>query len=149
MTTFAVSLKKEIARVARKELKGEIESLRRAAAGQRSEIAALKRELKSLRGDTKRNERRLKSVVSTVAAPEEQASERGRKVRYSAEGFAALRKKLGITQVQMARVLGVSGLSVSKWESGQVVPRQKQQEKVLALRKVGKRAVEKLLDAVE
>ena len=150
MTTFAVSLKKEIARMARKELKSDIESLRKTAAGHRSEIAALKRELKALRDETKRQARQLKSVPGAVASStEEAAPRRGRQARYSAEGFAAMRKKLGVTQAQMGQVLGVSTLSVYKWESGQVVPRQAQQEKILALKKVGKRAVAKLLDAAE
>lgn len=150
MTTFAVSLKKEIARMARKELKSDVESLRKTAAGHRSEIAALKRELKALRDETKRQARQLKSVPGAVApSTEEAAPRRGRQARYSAEGFAAMRKKLGITQAQMGQVLGVSTLSVYKWESGQVVPRQTQQEKILALKKVGKRAVAKLLDAAE
>ncbi|AOS78429.1 hypothetical protein Q5W_05330 [Hydrogenophaga sp. PBC] len=150
MTTFAVSLKKEIARMARKELKGDIESLRKTAAGHRSEIAALKRELKALRDETKRQARQLKRVPGAVAtSTEEAAPRRGRQARYSAESFAAMRKKLGITQAQMGQVLGVSTLSVYKWESGQVMPRQTQQEKILALKKVGKRAVEKLLDAAE
>lgn len=150
MTTFAVSLKKEIARMARKELKSDIESLRKTAAGHRSEIAALKRELKALRDETKRQARQLKSVSgAVVSSSDEVAPRRGRQARYSAEGFAAMRKKLGITQAQMGQVLGVSTLSVYKWESGQVVPRQTQQEKILALRKVGKRAVAKLLDAAE
>lgn len=150
MTTFAVSLKKEIARMARKELKSDIESLRKTAAGHRSEIAALKRELKALRDETKRQARQLKGVPGAVASStEEAAPRRGRQARYSAEGFAAMRKKLGITQAQMGQVLGVSTLSVYKWESGQVMPRQTQQEKILALKKVGKRAVVKLLDAAE
>lgn len=150
MTTFAVSLKKEIARMARKELKSDIESLRKTAAGHRSEIAALKRELKALRDETKRQARQLKRVPGAVASSsDEVAPRRGRQARYSAEGFAAMRKKLGITQAQMGQVLGVSTLSVYKWESGQVTPRQTQQEKILALRKVGKRAVAKLLDAGE
>jgi DNA-binding transcriptional regulator YiaG len=148
MTSFAVSLKKEIARMARKELKSDIESLRKTAAGHRSEIASLKRELKSLCDETKRLARQLKSVPDAVAAlAEEAAPRRGRQASYSAESFAAMRKKLGITQAQMGQVLGVSGLSVYKWESGQVTPRQKQQDKILALKKVGKRAVAELLDA--
>lgn len=150
MTTFAVSLKKEIARMARKELKSDIESLRKTTAGHRSEIAALKRELKALRDETKRQARQLKRVPGAVASStEDEAPRRGRQARYSAEGFAAMRKKLGITQAQMGQVLGVSTLSVYKWESGQVTPRQAQQEKILALKKVGKRAVAKLLDAAE
>lgn len=58
-----------------------------------------------------------------------------------------MRAKLGLTQAQMATLLGVSSLSVYKWESGQVEPREKQKAKVLALRGVGKREVVKMLEA--
>ena len=49
MTTFADSLKKEIARVARKELRDELGAMRKTALTQRAEIAALKKQLKALK----------------------------------------------------------------------------------------------------
>jgi hypothetical protein len=48
MNTFANSLKAEIARVARKELKAELDALRKTNASQRSDIAALKRDVRAL-----------------------------------------------------------------------------------------------------
>jgi len=38
------------------------------------------------------------------------------------EQIAALRKKKGITQENLAQALGVTNQSVSKWESGQCCP---------------------------
>ena len=38
------------------------------------------------------------------------------------EQIAVLRKKKGVTQEQLATVLGVTNQSVSKWESGQCCP---------------------------
>ena len=46
---------------------------------------------------------------------------------------------LWMTQAQMARLIGASALSVYKWESGKVQPRAAQLERILALRKLGKR----------
>ena len=48
MSTFANSLKAEIARIARKELKDELAALRKSSSLQRSEIAALTRDVKAL-----------------------------------------------------------------------------------------------------
>ncbi|MFZ2326768.1 MAG: hypothetical protein WAW73_07615 [Rhodoferax sp.] len=48
MSSLINSLKSEIARVARKELKDELLALRKATTAHRSEIAALKRQVKSL-----------------------------------------------------------------------------------------------------
>ncbi|MDO9436004.1 MAG: helix-turn-helix transcriptional regulator [Hydrogenophaga sp.] len=63
----------------------------------------------------------------------------GRKVIFGAPEFLALRQQLGFTQAQMAKLVGASALSIYKWESGQVTPRAAQLEKILAVRKIGKR----------
>lgn len=148
MSNFAGVLKQEIARLARKELKGEIAALRKAVTGHRSEIAALKRDVRTLLTENKRLTKALPPAksASEVTGASAASSSDGRRAKYSAEGLLALRQKLGLTQAQMAKLVGVSGLSIYKWESGTVTPRQAQQEKVLALRKVGKRDVAKLLE---
>jgi DNA-binding transcriptional regulator YiaG len=153
MATFADSLKKEIARVARKELKSEVTSLRKAVTAHRSEIAALKRDLKSLTSENKALSRQVRAVAVSTAkaepAPEEARKKPGRQVVYSAERFAAIKDKLGLTQAQLAKLLEVSQLSVYKWLKGDVEPREKQKAKILALRTLGKREVDKLLASAE
>lgn len=144
MSTIANALKGEIARVARKELKDEIAALRKLTTTHRSEIAALKREIKSLHSAV----RVLQKGVSRPAAAPQVAQgatpavkRKGRQAEFSAEGLAAHRAQLGLTQAQMANVIGVSALSVYKWESGKVKPRAAQQEQIAAALKLGKRAV--------
>ncbi len=70
----------------------------------------------------------------------------GRQVVFSAERFAAMRSKLGLSAAQMATLLGVSSLSVYKWEKG-VEPRAAQRSKILALRTLGKREALKMLES--
>lgn len=142
MTTFANNLKSEIARVARKELKEEIQALRKTSAVHRTEIAALKRDLKQLQGLLKQMQR-----ASAKATPEPKTSEAeasvpssGRSVRFDAEKLAAHRAALGFTQAQMASLIGASALSVYKWESGKVQPRAAQVQQIAAALKLGKRA---------
>ncbi len=137
MNSLTNALKSEIARVARKELKDELLALRKAAASHRAEIAALKRDIKALRADLKANAKVVKAVMPARAVPETTTGES--KLRFSAERFAAQRAKLGLSQAQMAQLLGVSGLSVYKWESGKVRPRAAQLERIAAIRKLGKR----------
>ena len=48
----------------------------------------------------------------------------------------------------MARLLGVSGQSVYKWELGKARPRARQLEAIAALRGVGKREVNARLEAL-
>lgn len=159
MTTFASQLKKEIARVARKELREDIGALRKATAGFRHEIATLKRELREtqaqLRSARQANEKALvqlrKSKSSAVpgtastAAPDEAPRRGGRRATFSAERFKAQRERLGLTQKDMATYLGTSTLSVWKWESGQVTPRARYLPAILGLRTQGKREVLKAL----
>ena len=154
MPTFADSLKKEIARVARRELKDEFSSLRKAAATHRGEIAALKRDIKSLASKSRSLERQLRSAVGEKptqrpAGEDKVRKKPGRQVVYSAERFAAMRKTLGITQAQMAQLVGASSLSVAKWEKGNVEPREAQKVKILALRTLGKREAARLLATAE
>lgn len=143
MNTFTNALRSEIARVARKEQKDELTALRKATSANRSEIAALKRELKTLRSQLTANERAIKLVApSAMPKPE---IKRVPKLGFSAKALAAQRAKIGLTQAQMARLLGASALSVYKWESGKVHPRAAQLERIFAIRRLGKREAATLL----
>lgn len=155
MTTFASTLKKEIARVARKELREDLDALRKATATFRHEIATLKRELRStqaqLRAARQATEKAVQQLGKTRPAPAgasaaEPAPRRGgRRASFSAERFKAQRERLGLTQKDMAAYLGTSTLSVWKWESGQVTPRARFLPGILGLRSLGKREVLKAL----
>ena len=57
MATFADSLKREIARVARKELREEIGSLRKSQSLQRLEISGLKKQILGLQSEVLRLKR--------------------------------------------------------------------------------------------
>ena len=144
MSTFATSLKSEIARVARKELKDELLSLRKSATAHRSEIAALKRDVKALMVALRATQRALPKPEAAPAKGQGTAPVRGPKSKaqnFDAAAFAALRQSFGITQAQMATLVEASPLSVYKWESGKVTPRAAQLERIQAVMKLGKRAV--------
>jgi len=137
MSSLIHSLKSEIARIARKELKDELLALRKVTATHRSEIAALKRQVKTLTSGLKATVRASKASAKNVPAVDEKAG--APRIRFSAERFAAQRAKFGITQAQMAQLLGASSLSVFKWESGAVHPRAAQLQKIAVVMKMGKR----------
>lgn len=145
MSTLINSLKSEIARVARKELKEDLQALRKVTTSHRSEIAALKRQVKSLTTALKAVTKTSKAGRKISQASEEPAAAPG--IRYSAERLAALRNKFGITQTQMASLLGVSYLSVHKWEAGAAQPRAAQLQKIALVSKMGKREVLQKLQA--
>lgn len=136
MTTLINALKSEITRLARKEIKTDLLALRKSVTAQRSEIAALKREIKALQSQVKSNQKTLKTVQP--ASPAEDETPR-HTLRFSAERFAAQRARLGLSQAQMAQLVGASTLSIYKWETGKVRPRVAQLERIAAIRKLGKR----------
>lgn len=150
MSTIANALKSEIARVARKELKDEIAAVRKLTTAHRSEIAALKREIKSLqsvvKGLQKASSRPAEPPRAAQAAPSVEKPG-AQSVAFNAEALAAFRAELGLTQAQMAYLIGASPLSVYKWESGKVTPRAAQQQQISAALKLGKRAVKARLEA--
>jgi len=135
MPNFASSLKSEISRLARKEMKGTIGALRAAINAHRSDIAALKRRVGEL-------ERLLKGLVkSKTAAPLNGTTEGSTtiKTRFSAKGFAAQRKRLSLSAHDVGLLLGASGQTVYNWETGKARPRDANMPAIAALRKLGRR----------
>lgn len=155
MTTFADSLKKEIARVARKELREEIAALRKNSVNQRSEIATLKKQLKAVQTQVnKLSKGRVKSETVRAAPAADQTStliqpkgKPGRKVVFTAERLKAQRARLGFTQEQLAKLLGVSSLSIWKWESGGALPRASSVPQILQRLALGKREAQNRISA--
>ena len=69
MTTYAESFKREVARVSKKEVRGEITPLRKATTTHRSEIAALKKTVKSLEATVRQLVKLANRTGATAAAP--------------------------------------------------------------------------------
>ena len=130
-------LKSEISRVARKELRSETQQLKKSVAQYRSQIAELKRRMQALEQMVRRQARGARRVAPAADAGDEESDVGS--LRFSAKGLAAHRKRLGLSAASMAKLLGVSALSVYKWESGKTRPRARQLEAIAGLRRLGKR----------
>ena len=104
-------LQSEIARLARKEIKKELEPVKRVNAAQRGLIANLRRELVALQ----REVNQLRKVVPDEATPVVEDDAR-QGFRITGKGVASLRKRLGLTQAELATLAEVSTPSVVKWE---------------------------------
>ena len=140
MPNIASIFKDEVLRLARKEVRKEIEPLKKASAQYRSEIAALKRRVAVLEKGQVRQEKK----AAKVGAIDNEA-EVSTLVRFSAKGFATRRQKLGISAGDMGKLVGVSAQTVYHWETGKSRPRQKQIAAIAAIRELGKRKVLALL----
>ena len=130
---IASALKQEISRVARKEVRAEVQSLKKASSQYRSDIAALKRRVMTLERLVGRLGRG-KATASPVDTGEAPTA-----LRFSAKGLAAQRKRLGLSAADAGRILGVSGASIYNWEDGTTRPRASQLPAIAQLRKMGKR----------
>ncbi|MGZ5180351.1 MAG: helix-turn-helix domain-containing protein [Ramlibacter sp.] len=137
MPNIGSVLKSEIQRVARKELRAETQQLKKTVAQYRGQIAELKRRLQALEQQVRRQARGSGRAAATVS--DEGADDDSPALRFSAKGLAAQRKRLGLSAAAVAKLLGVSALSVYKWESGKTRPRARQLEAIASLRKLGKR----------
>ena len=139
MSTFATQLKSEIGRIAKKEIRAETTALKKTNAQYRSDIAAVKRRLIELENLTKKLFKQLPQKQ------DQEAKNSTENLRFRVGGFAALRKKLGLTANEMGALVGVSGQSIYKWEQGKAKPRANQLKAISAVRKMGKREVEQKL----
>jgi DNA-binding transcriptional regulator YiaG len=134
MPNIATVLKEEIARVARKGVRGETQRLKSASAQYRTEIAALKRRVSALEQQMKRLGKASSRKNQAVELPDPASA-----LRFSAKGLAAKRRRLGLSAAEMASLLGVSAQSIYKWEDGKARPRASQLPAIAELRKIGKR----------
>ncbi len=135
MSNIASLLKAEITRISRKQTRAETKALQQASSRYRSDIAQLKRNLDAL-------ERRLRVLArsSAIRNSEAQSDETSApSFRFRAPGFAAHRQRLGLSAREAGLLLGVSALTIYKWETGHARPRARHMEAVAAFRKLGKR----------
>ncbi len=70
-----------------------------------------------------------------------------RRSRVTPASIKKLRARLGITQAQLAAIIGITGPAVAQWETGTSEPRGDNRRILVALRKVNRRDVERLLAA--
>lgn len=138
MPNLGTVLKAEISRLARKEVRAEVEALRRASGTYRREIAGLKRQVAQLQRVLKQN---AKAKPSSA-----EVADTGR-LRFSAKGLKSQRAKLGLSAADFGRLVGVSALSIYNWELGKAVPRKAQLPKLASVRGLGKKEARARLES--
>ncbi|WP_299785390.1 helix-turn-helix transcriptional regulator [Ramlibacter sp.] len=144
MPDIASTLKAEISRIARKEIRSEAQEFRKVSTQYRAHIAGLRRRIDAL-------ERELKRLGKQPRQPAELERIDGDSTitrRFSASRLAATRKKLGLSAADFGALIGVTGQSIYKWEAGEARPRAKQIEGIASVRGIGKREVAARLQAL-
>lgn len=139
MPNIASILKTEISRVARKEVRAEIETLKRASVAHRASIAELRRQVNALEKELRRI---AKGVTRPAKAPDsDDEASAGTRRRFSATRLAAHRAKLGLSAAIYGKLVGVSGQTIYYWEQGKARPRAAQLENLAGVRSLGAREI--------
>ena len=133
-------LKSEIVRLAKREIRSTFIPLRREVRAMRFRLSNLSKGILSFNRMTK--ELRLEEAKPKLeATPEEVKAS-----RLTPERIRGLRKKLGISMRELGVLTGTSLGAILSWEKGKFKPRGEKKAALVALRKVRKRDVKKLLD---
>jgi DNA-binding transcriptional regulator YiaG len=140
MSALAVTLKAEITRLARKEVRSTSNALSKAVTTHRTQIASLKRRMKELEKGLER------AVRQPATAPAVQRTQdNSDKLRFRASGFAAHRKRLDLSAAEAGVFFGVGAQTIYNWEGGTARPRKAVLPAIAAFRQLGKRQARAIL----
>ncbi len=143
MGKMETALRSEIGRLARKEMRTtylplgrEVRRLKRTVSAMRKTVAVLARLGAELQAQRTAERARLAAAPEAVQA-----------ARVSPRLVKKLRKRLGVSQSELASLVGVSTNSVGFWEQGKARPRGRNKEALVALRRLGRREIARILAA--
>jgi len=145
MSDIQKALREEISRLARKEVKSEIESLKKSSSQQRSAIAGLRRQIEGLERQLKQLAKQVTSGKPASNAQDAVEAQGEPSRRFSAKRLAAHRAKLGLSAAAYGRLVNVSGQTIYNWEQGAARPRPAQLQALVAVRGVRRSAADALL----
>ena len=134
MPNIAAVLKEEISRIARREIRSETASLKKASAQYRRDIAELKRQVSNHQGRVALLE---KQVLQNVSARVTDADAEG--VRFTAKGLRSQRKRLGLSATDYGKLVQVTAQTIYSWENGLSRPRKQQLSVLASIRQMSKR----------
>jgi DNA-binding transcriptional regulator YiaG len=134
-------VKSEIVRLAKREIRKISVPLGKDVRLLKNTVSQLRKTVLAVERFAARQKAELeKGKVLLEATPEEV-----KESRFSPRLIRSLRKRLGITQKELAILTGVTIGAIHQWESGLFVPRAQKKSALVALRKLGRREVRRLL----
>jgi DNA-binding transcriptional regulator YiaG len=138
-------IKSEIMRLAKREIRKIAVPLGSDVRSLKSAVSQLRKAVLTLQRITANQQK----VLEKGKKPLEAAPEEVKMSRFSPRLIRSLRGHLGITQKELAILTGVTVGAIHQWESGQFKPSMKKKAVMVALRKLGRREVRKLLEGKE
>ncbi len=141
MGKLETMIKSEIERLSTKEIRRFSVPLKRDIRSLKMMVSQLHKAVLPLERFTARKQNELaRQPVKLDALPEEV-----KKSRFSPRLVKTLRKKLGLSQRKLGILMGVSLGAVQMWEAGKFAPKREKKAAFVALRKLGRTEVKKLL----
>ena len=101
MPNIASALKEEITRLARKEARAHVESLKKASNQYRRDIAELKRQVAKLAQHATRADKVARATANTTNG-------QSNKVRFVPKGLRSQRARLGLSAAEYGKLAGVT-----------------------------------------
>ena len=141
MAKLDAVIKESIAKGARRQIRVALLPLRREVVRLRRRVAELEGTLTTLRRSAAGWRRIMEAAPPVPPVSEEEA----KSARLSPRLIHSLRKRLGLSQTALARLVGVSAPTVAHWEAGNSTPTGQNRAAFVGLRKVRKRDVKELL----
>jgi len=142
MGKLEANIKSEIVRLAKREIRSTLVPLGRDVRLLKSTVSRARKAVLILERLTAQQQKELgKRKIPLEATPEEV-----KKSRFSPRLIRSLRKHLGISQKELAILAGVTLGAAHLWEKGKFEPKDEKKRVMVALRKLGRRDVRKLLE---
>jgi len=142
MGKLEATIKSEIVRLAKREMRKTSAPLGRDVRLLKSTVSQLRKTLTALERFTANQQRDLRKRKTPLEATPEEV----KKSRFSPALIRSLRKNLGISQKELAILAGVTVGAAHLWEIGKFKPKDEKKAVMVALRKLGRRDVRKLLE---
>jgi DNA-binding transcriptional regulator YiaG len=142
MAKFETMIKSEMVRLAKREVRKICVPLRSDVWSLKSAVSQLHKSVLILQRITASQQKELEKGKMLLEVPPEEVKES----RFSPRLIKSLRGHLAITQKELAILTDVTVGAVHLWESGRFKPSMKKKAVMVALRKLGRREVRKLLE---
>ena len=133
----------EVVRLAKREVNKVTGSLRRDVRSLKRSASEFRKTILELKQFADRQRKQLEQKEAQLTATPEET----KRSRFSPRLIRVLRKRLDLSQRELAKLAGVTIGAVYQWETGKFEPKDEKKAVLVALRKLGRREARRLLSS--
>jgi DNA-binding transcriptional regulator YiaG len=132
MSTLAQTIKNEIRRISRQEISLALSNFRRDYIALKKRLAEQKSRITAIEKENKELSKKL-AVFGQNQRGEAGSEPQAEQVAIYARGIKSLRRRLGLSQVKLGKLVGMNKVSIAHWEkkSGKITIRKPEALKML------------------